>query len=85
MSTLERVCSLAADVFGVQPGSLGPESTPESVETWDSIQHLNLILAFEQEFGVQFEPDEIEQLVSIEKMVSVLDQKLAETGAVRCQ
>ena len=52
-----------------------PESSPETVPNWDSLQHLNLVLALEQEFQVQFTPEEIEQLLSVALVAALLDEK----------
>ena len=52
------------------------DSTPDTVEAWDSINHLNLVMALEQEFGVQFEPEEIEQLLSVRLTLEMLEKKL---------
>ena len=45
--------------------------TPE----WDSIGHMCLITALEEEFGVEFEPDEIMGISSFEKGIEVLKNK----------
>jgi acyl carrier protein len=79
MSTeiLERVRGIAADVLQVNPGSLTAESSPQSVESWDSVQHLNLVLALEEQFGVQFEPDEMDGMKSIGAIAGLLSGKAA--------
>jgi len=41
---------------------------------------LNLILAFEQEFGVQLEPEEIDQMNNVERIIRILEQKLNHHG-----
>ena len=51
------------------------QSSPETIPTWDSLQHLNLVLALEQEFRIQFTPEEIEQILSVEKAAAVLEEK----------
>ena len=52
-----------------------PESSPDTIPNWDSLQHLNLVLAAEQEFNVQFSPEEIEQLLSVELVAALLEEK----------
>jgi acyl carrier protein len=52
-----------------------PESSPDTIANWDSLQHLNLVLALEQEFNVQFTPEEIEQILSVELAAALLDEK----------
>lgn len=73
---LERVQGIVSDVFGVPEDQVRPDSSPDTIETWDSIHHLNLVIALEQEFGVQFTPEEIEQLLSVELIAALLDEKL---------
>ncbi len=70
-----RVHRIFADVFGVPVETILPESSPETIETWDSLQHLTLVLALEQEFQVQFEPEEIETLISPAKVCSSIAEK----------
>jgi acyl carrier protein len=73
---LERVGDLAADVFGVAREQIGPDSSPDNIETWDSLRHLNLVLALEQEFNVAFTPEEIERMLSIELIVTMVSEKI---------
>lgn len=77
---LKKVLAIAADVFKVPESSLGPASTPDTVGSWDSLHHLELVLALEQEFGVQISPEEIEQLLSIELTAALMEEKLQSCG-----
>jgi acyl carrier protein len=79
---LRRVTAIAADVLSVPESSLTEKSSPDNIETWDSLHHLSLVVALEQEFQVQFSPEEVEQLLSIELIMALIDEKLtAEDGA----
>jgi acyl carrier protein len=73
----ERVRGIAADVLKLSANQITPQSSPETIEAWDSVQHLNLVLALEQEFGVQFEPEEIDQMSNVDRILSVLETKLS--------
>ena len=68
--------TLFADIFEVPVATIRPDSSPDTIETWDSIRHLNLVLALEQQFNVQFEPEEIVQLLSVELTADLLNEKL---------
>lgn len=72
----EKIRQIAADVLELQVAKITPQSSTENVDSWDSVHHLNLVLALEQEFGLQFEPEEIDQMTSVEKIVRVLSAKL---------
>jgi acyl carrier protein len=78
---LNKVMAVATDVFEVPQSSLGPSSSPDTIETWDSLHHLSFVVALEQEFNVQFSPEEIEQLLSIELTVALLEEKLKGNGS----
>lgn len=56
---------IASDVLGVPAAQLTDASSPDSIENWDSVQHLSLVMALEQEFGLQFEPEDMERMRSI--------------------
>ena len=71
----ERVRTIVADVLEVSEARITPASSAETLETWDSLQQLNLILALEQEFDLQFEPEEMERMDSVARIVELLDGK----------
>ena len=75
MTTLDKVRQTMADIFGVPLEQLTASSSPDNVDTWDSIKHLELVMALEQEFGVQFTPEEIEQLLSVELVADLVAEK----------
>ena len=72
---LDRVRRIFSDVFQVPLEQIHPESSPDTIPNWDSLQHLNLVLALEEEFRVQFSPEEIEQLLSVELVAALLNEK----------
>ena len=71
-NTFAEVRAVASDIFGVPPDQITAESSPETIENWDSMQHLNLVLAIEEKFGVQLEPEDIEQMKSIGAVVALI-------------
>jgi acyl carrier protein len=75
---IDRVLRIAADVLEVPAANISLQSSPESLDTWDSVHHLNLVLALEQEFNVQFEPEEIDQMKDIQHIVDILGSKVTQ-------
>lgn len=49
----------------------------KNCEAWDSVNHLNLILALEAEFGVTFEPEEIASMQTLEIVAGLLAEKVS--------
>jgi acyl carrier protein len=69
----DRLNAVAAAVFGVDADGLTDDASPTTIPQWDSVGHLELVLALEAEFGVQFAVDEIATLNSL----GVIRQRLA--------
>ncbi|MGH7928904.1 MAG: acyl carrier protein [Candidatus Binatia bacterium] len=74
---LERVRGIAADLLDVPVQQLLPTSSPDTIESWDSLNHLNLVLGLEGAFGVQFSPEEIAKMQSVESIASLVQRKLS--------
>jgi acyl carrier protein len=65
---------IASDIFSVPVDKITAESSPETIENWDSMQHLNLVLAVEEKFGVQLEPEDIEQMKNVGAVAAVVEK-----------
>ena len=75
-----RVRTVLAAVFGVEPEALINDSSPDTLAKWDSQGHLNLMLALEQEFGVQFSEEQMYEMVSFRLVVLTLEELLGSSA-----
>jgi acyl carrier protein len=75
--SVDHLSRVFADVFEMAIEDVRVGLSPDNVENWDSTRHLSLVIALEQEFHIQFEPEEIEQLLSFELIQSLVSQKCA--------
>ena len=71
----DRVRRIVADVFQLEDGQVTLDSSPRTIEKWDSVNHLNLILALETEFHASFSPEEIDHFDRVEAIVQALEGK----------
>jgi acyl carrier protein len=76
VNILEQVRTIASDIFSVPLSSIRSDSAPETIESWDSIQHLNLAITLEENFGVQLSPEEIQRMRNIAQIVQLIETKL---------
>ena len=74
---LDKVQRLASELFDAPLARITADSTPATLENWDSVQHLNLVLALEEEFGVKFDPEDMEAMQSIAQVAAVVETKLS--------
>ena len=75
----EEIRVMASDLFGVPVEQITAASSPQTLENWDSIQHLNLVLAVEEKFSVQLSPEEIEEMKSVGETARLVESKLQST------
>jgi acyl carrier protein len=73
----ERVRSVIADVFGLDPGQVGADTSTETVEVWDSLQHLTVVLALEEEFNIQLDDSETLAAVSFPAMTEIVGRHVS--------
>jgi len=76
-SVLNDVRRIAADVLRLPLEGVPASATRDTVAGWDSLAHVNLVLALEQEFDVQFLPEEMMEMLSIELTAMLVDEKLS--------
>lgn len=72
----ERIYAIVSKVFRVPRNTIDDESSADTIETWDSLQHLQLILALEEEFDVQFSIDEITVMQSVGTIAAILRERV---------
>jgi acyl carrier protein len=71
----ERALSIIAAVLKVPVSTLTDESSPDTIATWDSLMHLQVVVAIEEAFDVQFEPDELDALQTVGSIVSAVKER----------
>ena len=61
----ERLDKVIADVLNVPVAGLRDEDSPQSIESWTSLGHVNLVLSIEAEFDLSISPDEAVELLTV--------------------
>ncbi len=56
--------------------SIAETDSAETIQSWDSVRHLNLIMAIEERFGLTFDADEIPGLISVSAISEALDRRV---------
>ena len=68
----DRIKDVMAAVFEISVDEIKVGSSPHSVKLWDSMNHMKLVVALEEEFDIRFEDDEIPSLVSFNIIVATI-------------
>lgn len=70
----DKILSIMRDVF--EDMTVNETCSQSNCEKWDSLHHLNLISELEDEFDVEFEPEEIAEMRDFTAVRDVLIAKL---------
>ena len=76
-SVQQRLRKIIADVLGLSESEVGEDFSYRDTDRWDSLKHMEIITAIEQNFSVTLTVDEIVGMVSIEDIMRILNQKNA--------
>lgn len=72
----DQVKGILSKVFGVDVSQITDAIAPGKLKAWDSIRHMKMILALEEEFSVEFEPEDIGQMLNLKLIMNILNEKL---------
>ena len=73
MNTNEtRIKQVMANVFGINIEKINEESSIDTIEEWDSLKHLKLVLALEDEFDISFTEEETIEILSYQLIKEIL-------------
>jgi acyl carrier protein len=60
----KRIRELFATLLQVAPDLVEDRTSPASMERWDSMRHLIVVAGFEEEFGIDVDPEEAVEMFS---------------------
>lgn len=63
------------DVFDDEELTVNAETNSDSIEDWDSLEHINLVVAIEKAFGMKFSMDEVTGMKNVGEMVEIIKQR----------
>lgn len=66
----EKLLEIMKTVFA--PEDVTPHTTQQNCSKWDSLNHLNLMVALEDAFDVEFEPEQMAEMKSVEVILAML-------------
>ena len=63
-------------IFDEDIVNISDDAEPLKIDQWDSINHLQLIVALEEEFEIKFSDDELTELLNLPLINNIIQQKL---------
>jgi acyl carrier protein len=72
--TEDKISSIVSNVLGISAGDVSDDTSPDSVSGWDSMAHLNLVMALETEFGISLSPEDAMEMQSVNLIKIILSE-----------
>lgn len=71
----KKLKDICATIFEIDASIINNDSSPDNIETWDSMNHMNLILAVEEEFQLKILDDDAVEMLSFLELLSYLKKR----------
>ena len=72
---MPRLTAVFRDVFDADSIVITAQTTADDIDDWDSIEHITLIGAVEDEFGVKFRMGEVSGMKNVGEMIDIIAQR----------
>ena len=73
----KKLKSVMVSVFNIKQREINEKSSTDNIKSWDSLKHINLVVALEDEFKVKFSHKEFGEMINFKIINLILSQKLA--------
>ena len=71
----KKLKKIFAKIIGVKETSIKSNTSPKNTKKWDSLAHMNLIMALEKQFKIKFTDDEITEMLTYELVKEIIKNK----------
>lgn len=75
-SVEEKLKDIFTTLFTLSKDEIRPESSPETIQTWDSVQNLHMIMEIEETFGISITEDDVERMKTFSDVAKVIQNHL---------
>ena len=73
-----KIKKIMAVIFELSEDNIPDDAEPLKIDKWDSLNHLQLIVALEQEFNIKFNDDELIELLNLPLIKTIIESKIIE-------
>jgi acyl carrier protein len=74
----EKIIATMSSVFNIATAEIKDNASSDTLPNWDSIGHMNLILALEEEFNLIFSDEETVEMINLKLISYIINEKCKE-------
>jgi acyl carrier protein len=71
-----KIKNIMASVFEISIDDINDESSPDNIENWDSLRHMNLITVLEEEFDIRLNEEQITEMMNFSLINLIVSEEL---------
>jgi acyl carrier protein len=70
--SVSTIIEIFQDILDVKKGTVNLNSTSSDIDEWDSVATVNIIIALEDEFGIKFKLEDIQEAKTVQDFVELV-------------
>lgn len=70
----KKLVNVMATVFETTPDEINEDASPDNLQKWDSLHHMNLVLALEEAFDIELTEDQTVEIMNYKLIKLVLKE-----------
>lgn len=71
-----RIKNIMAAVFEILPADINDASSSDTIDNWDSLNLMNLVVALEEEFDIEFDDQDIVEMLNFKLICEIIKEKV---------
>lgn len=73
---MNRLTNVFRSVFDDEEINISDKTTADDIDDWDSLEHINLLVAVEQEFNIKFNMNDVGNMKNVGDMVNIIISRM---------
>tara|TARA_B100001059_G_C17646714_1_gene482236 strand:+ start:298 stop:528 length:231 start_codon:yes stop_codon:yes gene_type:complete len=69
-----KIKQIMADVFSIDISEINDDASPDNIDNWDSLGHMSLITAIEEELDITFNNDQIIEMMNYKLILLIVSE-----------
>ena len=71
-----KIKNVMSAIFNIDVNEINQDSSPDNIDNWDSMAHMNLIVGLEEEFNLEFDETEVSEMMNLKLICLIVSEKL---------
>ena len=77
MNTEDRIKQVLASVLNVDVCEITEDTSPDTLDVWDSLKQMDLVVALEDEFKMSFTQEQIIEMMSFSVVLQIVSEAVS--------